>query len=201
MTASDSEIRKKGALSGIPLGVIMMVLSIFSFYFVTAIATSFWVISVGPIVFSVVIPLVVAVLYCLDLRKKLGGYWTFKQATTGIFIMLFVSYAITYIGANVIFAKFIEPQMVEKTQTVILNATTQMMEKSGASQEKIDEQIEKMQKQFEMQADTSPVKVVTAIGVSLIFIFILALIFAAIFKKDPPRYDPRSLDEEAEPTV
>jgi len=199
MTISDNDIRKKGAMTGIPLGLILMVLNIFSFYFITSIATSFWMISFGPIIFSVLIPLVIAGIFCSDLRKKLGGYWTFKQATTAIFMMMFVSYAITYLGANILFGKVIEPHMVEKTQTAVIGATTQMMEKQGVDQEKIDEQTEKMQKQFAMQTDTSPVKVLTGIAVSLIFIFVLALIFAAIFKKDPPLFDTAALEQE--PTV
>jgi hypothetical protein len=199
MTISDNDIRKKGAMTGIPLGLILMVLNIFSFYFITSIATSFWMISFGPIIFSVLIPLVIAGIFCSDLRKKLGGYWTFKQATTAIFMMMFVSYAITYLGANILFGKVIEPHMVEKTQTAVIGATTQMMEKQGVDQEKIDEQTEKMQKQFAMQTDTSPVKVLTGIAVSLIFIFVLALIFAAIFKKDPPLFDTATLEQE--PTV
>jgi hypothetical protein len=199
MTISDNDIRKKGAMTGIPLGLILMVLNIFSFYFITTIATSFWMISFGPIIFSVLIPLVIAGIFCSDLRKKLGGYWTFKQATTAIFMMMFVSYAITYLGANILFGKVIEPHMVEKTQTAVIGATTQMMEKQGVDQEKIDEQTEKMQKQFAIQTDASPVKVLTGIAVSLIFIFVLALIFAAIFKKDPPLFDTATLEQE--PTV
>jgi hypothetical protein len=199
MTISDNDIRKKGAITGIPLGLILMVLNIFSFYFITTIATSFWMISFGPIIFSVLIPLVIAGIFCSDLRKKLGGYWTFKQATTAIFMMMFVSYAITYLGANILFGKVIEPHMVEKTQTAVIGATTQMMEKQGVDQEKIDEQTEKMQKQFAIQTDASPVKVLTGIAVSLIFIFVLALIFAAIFKKDPPLFDTAALEQE--PTV
>jgi len=199
MTISDNDIRKKGALTGIPLGLILMVLNIFSFYFITTIATSFWMISFGPIIFSVLVPLVIAGIFCSDLRKKLGGYWTFKQATTAIFMMMFVSYAITYLGANILFGKIIEPHMVEKTQTAVIGATTQMMEKQGVDQAKIDDQTEKMQKQFEMQTDASPVKVLTGIAVSLIFIFVLALIFAAIFKKDPPLFDTAALEHD--PTV
>ncbi|OKS85803.1 DUF4199 domain-containing protein [Mucilaginibacter polytrichastri] len=201
MTVPDNEIRKKGATSGILLGVILMMLNIFSFYFITTIATSFWMISFGPIIFSVLLPLIVAGVFCSDLRKKLGGYWTFKQATTAIFMMMLVSYAITYLGANVLFGKVVEPHMIEKTQTAIIGATTQMMEKQGVEQGKIDDQVEKMQKQFALQTDTSPVKVLTGIAVSLIFIFVLALIFAAIFKKDPPLFDIAALEQEADPTV
>jgi len=201
MTVSDNEIRKKSATSGLLLGVILMVLSIFSFYFITSIANSFWMITFGPIIFSVLIPLVVTGIFGSDLRKKIGGFWTFKQATTAMFVMMLVSYAITYVGANVIFGKLIEPQMVEKTQAAVTNATTQMMEKQGVDQEKIDEQTEKMQKQFASQSNSSPVNVLRGIAIALILIFVLALIYAAILKKDPPLYDTAALEQEADPTV
>lgn len=201
MTVSEPEIRKQGALNGIPLGIILMVLSIFSFYFVTAIAGSFWMITLGPVIFSVVVPLVIAALYSGDLRKKIGGFWKFRQAVTGIFIMLAVAYVITYVGANLIFGKLIEPQMTEKTQNAIQNATIKYMESKDVSQEQIDKSLDQMQKQFDMQKNLSAGKIITAIAISLIMIFVLALIYAAIYKRDPPLYDIRSIDEDADPVV
>ena len=201
MTASNPEIRKQGALSGIPLGVILMVLSIFSFYFVTSIANSFWMITLGPVIFSVIIPLVVAALFSGELRKKIGGFWKFRQAVTGIFVMLAVAYVITYIGANLIFGKLIEPQMTEKTQTAIQNATVKYMESKNVDQEQIDKSLDQMQKQFDMQKNLSPVKIITALAISLIMIFVLALIYAAIYKRDPPLYDIASVEDGGDATV
>ena len=201
MTVSEPEIRKQGALSGIPLGLILMVLNIFSFYFVTSIANTFLMITLGPVIFSVIIPLVVGALFSGDLRKKIGRFWKFRQAVTGIFIMLAVSYVITYVGANLIFGKLIEPQMTEKTQTAIQNATIKYMESKNVDQEQIDKSTDQMQKQFDMQKNLSPAKVVTAVAVSLILIFVLALIYAAIYKRDPPLYDIATLDGDTDATV
>jgi hypothetical protein len=194
MKITDAELRKKGAISGLLLGVILMVLSIVSYYFITSMASSIWMISIGPIIFSVILPIVVAAAFCSDLRKKSGGFWTFKQAVTGIFMMFLLGYVVNYIGYNLLFTKVIEPHAVEKTQTAVINATTSMMEKQGVDQDKIDQQTAKMQKQFEVQTDMSPVKVITSIAISLIFMFVLALIFAAIYKKDPPLFEPTAQD-------
>ncbi len=201
MTVSDPEIRKQGALSGIPLGIILVVLNIFSFYFVTAIANTFLMITLGPVIFSVIVPLVVGALYSGELRKKIGGFWKFRQAVSGIFVMLAVAYIITYIGANLIFGKLIEPHMVEKTQTAIQNATVKYMESKNVDQEQIDKSTDQMQKQFDLQKNLTPVKIATSFVVSLILIFVLALIYAAIYKRDPPLYDIAALDEDADATV
>lgn len=200
MKVSDQELRKKSAGTGLLLGLVVMVLSIFSFYFMTSIATSFLMVSFSPFIFSIIIPLIVTILFSIDLRKKIGGYWVFKQAVTGFFIMFAVCYAVNYVGVNLIFAKVIEPQMVEKTQSAVVKASGEMMEKQGADQEKIDEAQEKIQKKFDEQKENSLTKVISGFGISLIFIFVVSLIFAAIFKKDPPLFTAADY-QEPEPTV
>lgn len=196
MKVSEQELRKKAAGIGLLLGLVVMVLSIFSFYFMTSIATSFWLVSFSPLIFSIAIPLIITILFSIDLRKKIGGYWNFKQAVTGFFVMFAICYAVNYVGVNLLFAKVIEPQMVEKTQEAVKNATGQMLEKQGADQEKIDEAQEKIQKKFDEQKENSPTKVITGFGISLIFIFVISLIFAAIFKKEPPLFDTAALQEQ-----
>ncbi len=200
MKVSEQELRKKAAGTGALLGLIVMVLSIFSFYFMTGIATSFWMVSFSPFIFSITIPLIITILFSIDLRKKIGGYWAFKQAVAGFFVMFAVCYAVNYVGVNLLFAKVIEPHMVEKTQEAVKTATAQMLEKQGQDQQKIDEAQEKIQQKFDEQKENSPTKVIAGVGISLIFIFIVSLIFAAIFKKDPPLFTAADY-QEPEPTV
>jgi Protein of unknown function (DUF4199) len=195
MKVTDQELRKKAAGTGVLLGLVVMVLSIFSFYFITSIATSFWMVSFGPLIFSVTLPIIVAVLFCIDLRKKIGGYWNFKQAVTGFFVMFLVCYAINYVGTNLIFAKVIEPNMVEKTQDAVIKASEEMMEKQGIDQAQIDDRLENVKKKFEEQKENTPTKIASNFGISLIFIFVLSMIFAAIFKKDPPLFTASDYQE------
>ena len=180
----DQQIRKNAFNSGIILGAIILVLGVLTFYLITG-TTSIWVIFGAPIVLSVLVPITLAVFFCISLRKKIGGFWTYKQAVTGIFIMFFTAYVIQAVFSDFIFAKFVEPQMIEKVDNAVLNATKTMMEKGNTPQETIDTKVEEMQKQFDDQKNVTVGKTIQGIVIAIIFRFVFALIFAAIFRKDP----------------
>jgi hypothetical protein len=188
METLDQKIRKQSFQYGLILGAILLVLGIFSFYFIIGMTSSFWLVIFGPFIFSIILPIIVVVFFCLDIRKKVGGYWSFKQATTGIFIMFFMAYMVQFIGRDMIFAKLIEPNMVQKTQEAVMNATTAMLEKTGADQAQIDDKKASIQKQFDQQTNVTVGKVIQGIAITIILIFVLALIFGAIVKKDPPLF-------------
>jgi len=190
----EQKIRKDSLISGLLLGVILLVLSIFSFYFITTMASGMMTL-VGPLLFSIIIPILLVIFFCIDVRKKIGGYWSFKQATTGIFIMLFAAYIVQTIGRDLIFGKLVEPQMVEKTQAAVMKSTTDMLEKSGASQESIDKKTADIQQQFQSQMNPTVGKIIQGYAITIIFIFVFALIFGAIFKKEIPKYLLTSDDE------
>src|SRR5258708_7929647 len=141
---------------------------------------SFLMVIFWPFIFSIILPIIVVVFFCLDIRKKVGSYWSFKQATTGIFIMFFMAYVVQSIGRDVIFAKLIEPNMVQKTQEAVMNATTAMLEKTGADQTQIDDKKASIQKQFDQQTNVTVGKVIQGVAITIILIFVLALIFGAI---------------------
>jgi len=191
----QQKIKVSSFKSGLTLGAILLVLGIFSFYFIIRMAASFLLIIIGPIVFSIIIPIVLVIFICFDLRKKIGGYWNFRQATTGIFIMFFVAYIVQYIGKDVVFAKFVEPNMVQKTQDAMMDATTAMMEKAGTDQTQIDEKKAQIQKQFDGQKEITIGKIIQGIIISIILMFVLALIFGALFKKDPPLFADSDYEE------
>jgi hypothetical protein len=195
-TELDLAIRKNAINSGIVLGAVSFVLGIFSFYYITSMTSSFWMIIFGPLIFSVILPIIISVFTMLDIRKKIGGFWNFRQATTGAFIMFMVCYILSGV-ASFGFRKLIEPDMVLKTQTAMVDATTAMMEKSGADQEKIDKQTSDVKKKFEDQIDPSIGATVKSIAIAIILFFVVALIYGAIFKKDKPLFDVI----DPEPTV
>jgi hypothetical protein len=194
----DSSIKKNALNDGLILGVISFVIGLITFYSMIAIETTFWLIIVIPILFSVIIPIGLAIYFTLGLRKKVGGYWSFRQATTGVFIMFIVALAIQTVGRDLLFVKLVEPDMAKKTQDAVVRASTAMMEQGGATQEKIDESIAKTEKQFESQINPSFGQIVQSIGTSIIFVFILALIFGAFFKRSPPLQFDEHIEE---PTV
>ena len=126
-----------------------------------------------------------AVWLCLDLRKRAGGYWNFREALSHIFLMFFAQAVIVFFF-TIIFAKFIEPSFVDKMKVISQNTTEQMLEKMGMDQDKIDEALKESEKQIEKQFDPGIKEIFIGIGTVAIMYFIGALIFAAIFKKDPP---------------
>jgi hypothetical protein len=200
METLEQKIRKNAVTSGLIFGAIFLVLGIFLFYFLTSMTTNFWMLTiVGPIGITFLIPLAISIWLCFDLRKKIGGYWNFRQATTGIFIMFFVSYLLSTVG-NLAFGTFIEPDQMSKMKTVYATATQDYMKKQGVDQEKIDKQIESMESKFE---DNKAIgKIAKGFGIAIIIDFVIALIFAAFFKKEQPLVveglDP---EDNLDPTV
>lgn len=184
----EKDIKKSALLSGLVLGLVLCVLSVVVFYIIIA-STSIWLTYLVPIIFSVILPIAIAIVMGLDLRKKAGGFWTLKQATTGIFIMFIIAYIVNTIGRDVIFVKLVEPDMVQKTETAVINSTTKMMEKRGASQDEIDSQVEMTRKRFDEEKNVTVGKIITGIGTTIILVFVLALIFAAVLKKERPLFD------------
>jgi hypothetical protein len=83
----DKQLRKDAIIKGLMLGFTVLALSIFSFYFITALTKTMSFIVAGPYIFAVVLPITATALFCFSMRKKIGGYWTFRQAVTGIFLM------------------------------------------------------------------------------------------------------------------
>ncbi|MGY3212905.1 DUF4199 domain-containing protein [Mucilaginibacter sp. HD30] len=189
-------IKKKGLEKGLVLGVILLVLGILSYYFMTGMTENMWLILFGPMLISLVIPLVVAIFFSIALRKEIGGFWNFKQAVTGIFIMFFVANILSFIGRDLIFAKVVEPNMVENMQTAMVNSTSAMLEKSGQEQEAIDKKVEEINQQFEKQKNPTIGSTIQSQLIAIIFLFVLAVIFAAIFKREPIR---NGLDEAVDP--
>lgn len=194
-TVAETVNKKNALYNGLALGAALFVLGTIVYYILIGTA-SMWVITVVPILISVIIPILLAVFMSLDLRKKMGGYWNFKQATTGIFIMFIVAYALNTIARDLIFAKFVEPDMIKKTEAAVLNSTQTMLEKSGVDQATIDRKIADAQKQFDEQEHLSIGKILSGIGTTIILIFVVSLLFGAMFKKDPPLFTVADTDSE-----
>jgi hypothetical protein len=191
----EQKIKINSVKSGLILGVILLALSIFSYYFITVIAKSAMLFVAGPIFFSFIIPIVAVSFFCFNERKKIGGYWTFKQATTGIFIMFFIAYLIQLVGKDFVFDKYIEPNYVQKTQDAAINAKTAILKQQHYSQALIDKNIGDLKKDFTAQSNVTIGNVIQGVAISIIFIFLFALIFGSLFKKEPPVYATQVTEE------
>ncbi len=128
-----------------------------------------------------------AIYFTLDLRKKIGGYWSFKEALSNIFVMFIVQVVVVTLFTTA-FAKWIEPTYADTMREISLNATTKMAETFSSDQEVIDKMIEEAEKSIEKQVNPGFLDVIQGLAIAAIFYFIGALIFAAIFKRNPPMF-------------
>ncbi|RZL37828.1 MAG: DUF4199 domain-containing protein [Pedobacter sp.] len=136
--------------SGLILGLAMFVLGI-ALLFLMQTANSFWtMVIIYPLVFLVVGPIVLSVFVLKNLRKNIGGYWTFKQALKSIFIVFLVGWLASF-SLNLLYTKVIDPSATEKMQEHIKDTTLIFMKNQGTEQEKLDEEGKKMDEQFAKQ--------------------------------------------------
>ncbi|HTK18375.1 MAG TPA: DUF4199 domain-containing protein [Mucilaginibacter sp.] len=180
----NSGIRKNGVIYGVILGVILLILGISLYYYKTRLTESFFMIAVGGDYIQWLLRLALAILFCYNLRKKIGGYWTVKQATTGIFIMFMIAYAVQFVGRNLLFEKVIDRNTVIKTHTAFTNASQRLLKedrnvtKFNERQKKIDENYPTTQKNISIS------EIIMGFLMAIIFIFVISLAFAAGFRKE-----------------
>ncbi len=182
-------LRTTGVVFGLLLGVVLTVLSIASFYIILS-ATSVVIISSVPFIFSVLFPILLVVVLCFNFRKRVGGFWTLREAATGIFIMFFTAFVIQFALRDQLFAKVIEPHMIEKTQAAMTNSVTKFLKESKTNPEIIKKKLAEIQGEFDAQKDVTIGRQIQGVGISIIFMFVLAIIFAAFFKKEAQVYNP-----------
>ena len=126
-----------------------------------------------------------AIYFCIDMRKKIGGYWSFKEALGNIFTMFFIQ-AIIVFFFTIVFAKFIEPEYAVKMKEIVSVSTQEMLENIGMDQDKIDQAMAESDIRLEKQFNPGLKDIAIGLGTVAIMYFVGALIFAAIFKKDQP---------------
>lgn len=177
-------LKPEAAKNGIGFGLIALILGVISSYVLVS-TTSLAMIFISPIVISIIIPIIIAIFFAKDLRKKIGGYWNLRQATSGMFIMFLVSYVIS-VGGNFLFNKVIEKDMTSRIQTSVVNASLQLMKNQGASEEQVDKKESEMNAEFEKKTNGTFMQTVQGHLIGVIIIFVVSLIFGAAFRKDPP---------------
>lgn len=171
---------------GVYLGILVVFLTILPMYYYVS-STSFWTVTLGTVVTGVFLPLVVAVWFTFVLRKRIGGYWNFKQAVTGIFVMLLVASVISTVSGFV-FERVIESDMRERYMRNMQNNTIEFMENANVDAEKIDEQMAVLDKQIEAAAKATPLDTLKGFLIYIVVAFVLALIFALISKRERPLF-------------
>ena len=132
-----------------------------------------------------------AIYFTLEIRKQIGGFWTYREAISAIFVLL-ITPSIILFFFSLAFGKWIEPKYNNIIAEATLNTTTELMEKITTDQELIDKTISDTELALEKQLNPSFIDIVKALGFSVLMYFIIALVWAAIFKRDRPIFLSRS---------
>lgn len=180
MEPTPTHANQEAINNGLIVGAVTFVLGILIYYVSPNLMGSTFF-GIGMMLLS----LGLYIYFTLDLRKKVGGYWSFRQALNGIFLMAFIAGLVTTLG-NFVFYKFIEPGAFDKISAIVSESLYGTYEKLGMDEETIDKTIEKVMEGMKSQFNPSVMDLVKNLGVGVIIQFVMSLIFAAIFKKEEP---------------
>lgn len=188
MELSLENLNKAAVTNGIIIGILSSVIGIVTFYMFPSLLGSM---SFG--IGSLIVSLLIYVFFTLDLRSKIGGYWNFREALKGIFLMAFIA-GLFYSIVNFVFYKFIEPDAFAKISGFVEEGMSKTFESMGMEQEKVDEAVSKQVEGMRAQYDPTLLQFLKNLGIAVLIQFVMSLIFAAIFKKEAPVF--ASVDEE-----
>ena len=186
----DADVNKLSVRGGLIIGVITIVLFLV-FHFIDPVLqfTSYWV-----SILSLVIVIALLVIYSLDTRKKIGGYWSFGQAYLSLLIMAVCMVVLSTLFNFVIFK--LEPDLPAKINSAMLDKLSTTLSNMGLEQAKIDETTKQFQDgTFEAKLQPTLKNECTTLAIGLLMYAIINLIIAACVKKKPPLVFP-AVDEE-----
>lgn len=132
-------------------------------------------------IFSFILMMVLLSIMALQQRKAMGGFITFKEAFSAIFVSILIVVVMSQVY-SAIYTNLIDPEYYEKTLQMSQNMTLQL----GASEEATEQAIAQAEEQIEKQ------KSVGGILMSAMFTIILYSLFgfiiAAVVKKNKPEH-------------
>jgi hypothetical protein len=190
----DANINKLSVQYGLLIGGISVVLSVVYLIIDPLFQYTNWWVGI----FTFIVMTALLVILALDIRKKIGGYWSYGEAFKSLIIIAIFTVLISTIYNFVIF-KFVDPGLPAKISSVMLDKTSAMLEKFGTEQSKIDEATKQFQNgQFEATLKPTLINELKSVGFGLIFYAIIDLIIAACVKKKAPLFAP---PVEGDPTI
>jgi len=180
VTEETKKIARDNALKfGLYLGAIGILIGLAVYFF-----NPFLLFTNLPFIFLIIlITIALEVYFCVELRKSLGGFWNFKLAFSSIFIMLLISAVLSIIYQTLLF-KVIDKELPEKIRNSTLEMVKKIYSDAGITGDKYDKGIQETNDRLKDLG--SPVYLLKNFFMGILVNTILALILAAIFKKEKP---------------
>lgn len=179
-TTTKVNLKTEALKNGAIWGVINLVIFLVTWYLMPSLMSSYVYVGV-----TVVIGIALAVFFCIDLRKKAGGYWSFGDALWPIFAMFLTSMAIVFV-CTILFGKFVDPSYPVKMKELSMEKMESMYKSMGMAEADMAKALESSAESLDKQFTPTFSQAIVGFGIAAIFYFIGALIFALIFKKSNP---------------
>lgn len=191
-TTTKFNLKAEALKNGAIWGAINIVIFLVTWYIMPSLMSSYFYAGI-----TIIIGITLAVFFCIDLRKKAGGYWSFGEALWPIFAMFLTSMALVFVF-TIVFGKFIDPSYPVKMKELSLESTEKMMNSMGVSGEDLDKAMAGASENLDKQFSPTFAQAVQSFGIAAILYFIGALIFALIFKRSNPNPFAPISDEQVE---
>lgn len=179
-TTQTFNLKTEALKNGAIWGAINIVIFLVTWYIMPSLMSSYWYAGL-----TILVGIALAVFFCLDLRKKAGGYWTFGEALWPIFAMFLTAMAMVFVF-TIVFGKFIDPTYPVKMKELTMQSTEKMLNSMGMSGDDLDKALASAAESSDKQFSPTFSQAVQGFGIAAILYFIGALIFALIFKKANP---------------
>lgn len=180
-TATTVNLKQEALKNGAIWGGINIVLFLVVWYAMPTLMSSYWYAGI-----SIVIGATLASFFCIDLRKKAGGYWSFSEALWLIVGMFLMNMTINILFTTLLFGKVIDKTYPVKMKEISMESTEKMMKSMGMDDATLQETMAKTEDKLDKQFNPSFGEFVFQYGIAATMYFVFALIFAAIFKKSNP---------------
>lgn len=178
------ELMNAAGRSGSLLGLVGVILLLISYLFMEAIYTSFMLMSSWGIL-VLIVTFALALIFGFRWRKSVGGYASYKDAFTFMFLMLLLSGVIN-LAMEVVLYHVIEPDFQKQTMTMIIETTEEFMYDMGTPQSQIDETIDQME---EGNVNLSVMERIGTFKWRPIIYLLMALFLALFVKKEKPIFE------------
>lgn len=191
--AQKTSLERLSVMHGLLIGVASIVLS-FVLRLVDPLLqfSNLWV---GLLTFCIIVALLS--ILGLDVRKKIGGFWSFGEAFKSLMIMAVILCALST-AYNFVLFKYVDPELPAKVSAGMLEKTTSILQNTGADQSQIDKATEPFKNgQIEAKMQPTLKNEATGFGGGVLLYGVISLIIAASIKRKAPLYIPAQDEPES----
>lgn len=128
--------------------------------------------------------IIVLLITGFQLRKKNGGYLSFKEAIKFTFLSYVIAAVLIAFGTYILF-NIIDKDLTEKSFVLGLEKTRGLMERFGASDEEIEKTLGRMENE---KTETGFKTILLGTGLGLIWDFVKSLLISIIIRKEKPAF-------------